>query len=112
MDYSLPGSYVHGQWTSTKSFLWAIGSFFSKGKLLLFFISLFFKLLILCWSLANRASLVAQKVKDPPAMRVQPWSGGCPGEGHDNPLQYPCLENPVDRGCMHGVAERQTGRSD
>jgi len=25
-------------------------------------------------------------------------SGKCPGEGHGNPLQYSCLENPVDRG--------------
>ena len=25
-------------------------------------------------------------------------SGRYPGEGHGNPLQYPCLENPVDRG--------------
>ena len=24
-------------------------------------------------------------------------SGTCPGEGHDNVLQYPCLENPMDR---------------
>jgi len=22
----------------------------------------------------------------------------CPGEGNDNPLQYSCLENPMDRG--------------
>ena len=24
--------------------------------------------------------------------------GRCPGEGHGNPLQYSCLENPMDRG--------------
>ena len=24
-------------------------------------------------------------------------SGRSPGEGHGNPLQYPCLENPMDR---------------
>ena len=32
-----------------------------------------------------------------------------PGGGHVNPLQYPCLENPMDRGAwgatVHGVAE-------
>ena len=32
-----------------------------------------------------------------------------PGGGHGNPLQYPCLENPMDRGAwgatVHGVAE-------
>ena len=27
-----------------------------------------------------------------------PGSGRFPGDGHVNPLQYPCLENPVDRG--------------
>ena len=24
-----------------------------------------------------------------------PGSGRSPGEGHGNPLQYPCLENPM-----------------
>ena len=32
-----------------------------------------------------------------------------PGEGHDNPLQYSCLENPMDRGAwrptVHGVTK-------
>ena len=27
-----------------------------------------------------------------------PGSVRYPGEGHGNPLQYSCLENPVDRG--------------
>ena len=27
-----------------------------------------------------------------------PESGRSPGEGHGNPLQYSCLENPMDRG--------------
>ena len=26
-----------------------------------------------------------------------PGSGGSPGEGHGNPLQCSCLENPMDR---------------
>ena len=38
-----------------------------------------------------------------------PGSGRSPGEGNDNSLQYPCLENPMDRGAwkatVHGVAE-------
>ena len=38
-----------------------------------------------------------------------PGSGRSPGGGHGNPLQYSCLENPMDRGAwrgsMHGVAE-------
>ena len=35
-------------------------------------------------------------------------SGRSPGEGNGNPLQYPCLENPIDRGAwqatVHGIA--------
>ena len=27
-----------------------------------------------------------------------PGSGGSPGEGNGNPLQYSCLDNPMDRG--------------
>ena len=27
-----------------------------------------------------------------------PGSGRSPGGGHGNPLQYSCLENPMDRG--------------
>ena len=38
-----------------------------------------------------------------------PGSGRSPGEGNDNPLQYSCLGNPMDRGVcratVHGVAE-------
>ena len=34
------------------------------------------------------------------------------GEGNGNPLQYSCLENPMDRGAwwatVHGVAKSQT----
>ena len=35
-----------------------------------------------------------------------------PGGGHENPLQYSCLENPMDRGALwaivHGVAKSRT----
>ena len=38
-----------------------------------------------------------------------PGSGRSPGGGHDNPLQYSCLENPMDRGAwrdtVHMVAK-------
>ena len=37
-----------------------------------------------------------------------PESGRTPGEGNGNPLQYPCLDNPRDRGAwratIHGVS--------
>ena len=39
-------------------------------------------------------------------------SGRSPGEGNGNPLQYSCLENPMDRGAwwaiVHGVADSWT----
>ena len=39
-----------------------------------------------------------------------------PGEGNGTPLQYSCLENPMDRGAWwaagHGVAKSQTRLSD
>ena len=38
-----------------------------------------------------------------------PGSGRSPGEGNGNPLQYSCLENPMDRGAwwatVHGVVK-------
>ena len=41
-----------------------------------------------------------------------PRLGRSPGEGNGNPLQYSCLENPMDRGAwlatVHGVAKSQT----
>ena len=40
-------------------------------------------------------------VKNPPAdagdMGLIPDLGRSPGEGNDNPFQYSCLENPMDR---------------
>ena len=45
-----------------------------------------------------------------------PWVGKIPWGGHGNPLQYSCLENPLDRGAwratVHGVAKSQTRLSD
>ena len=41
-------------------------------------------------------------IKNPPAntgdVGLIPGSGRSPGEGHGNPIQYSCLENPMDRG--------------
>ena len=41
-----------------------------------------------------------------------PGSGRSPGEGNGNPLQYSCLENPMDRRAwlarVHGVAKSRT----
>ena len=37
-----------------------------------------------------------------------PGSGRSPGEGHDNPLQYSCLKNPLDRGTWQTTVHRVT----
>ena len=55
-------------------------------------------------------------LKIPPAnagdVGLIPGSGRSPGEGNGNPLQYYCLENPMDIGAwqstVHGVAKSQT----
>ena len=67
-----------------------------------------------CW--AFQMVLV---VKNPPASaddtrdtRSIPGLGRSPGGEHDNPLQYSCLENPMDREAwwviVHRVAKSQT----
>ena len=35
-----------------------------------------------------------------------PGSGRSPGEDNGNPLQYSCLENPMDRGAWWGAVHR------
>ena len=61
-----------------------------------------------------------QRLKRLPAMR-ETWvqslgQEDSPGEGNGNPLQYSCLENPMDRGAwwatVHGVAKSRTRLSD
>ena len=53
-------------------------------------------------------------VKNPPAnadLRVAgviPGSGSSPGAGHGNPLQYSCLDNPMDRGAWWDIVHRVT----
>ena len=45
-----------------------------------------------------------------------PGSGRSSGEGNGNPLQYSCLQNPMDGGArwatVHGVTKSQTRLSD
>ena len=53
-------------------------------------------------------------VKYPPANAgdegLIPGWGRSPGKGNGSPVQYSCLENPMDRGgyIVHGVAELDT----
>ena len=41
-----------------------------------------------------------------------PETGRSPGAGNDNPLQYSCLENPVDRGAWRATVHRVAKESD
>ena len=55
-----------------------------------------------------RASQVAQAVKNMPAMQetwVQSLGWEDP-QGNSNPLQYSCLENPMDRGTWWATVHR------
>ena len=69
--------------------------------------------------LIPEASQVVLVVKNLPAsvgdereVSSIPGSGRSPGGGHGNPVQYSCLENPIDRAAwratVHGVAKSQT----
>ena len=71
------------------------------------------------FALRIQASQAAVVVKNPPAdagdtrdADLIPGPGRSSGDGHGNPLQYSCLENPLDKGAwwttVHGVAELYT----
>ena len=51
---------------------------------------------------------MAQWINNPPANAGDggsiPGSEGSPGEGHDNPLQYSCLENPHGQRSLAGYS--------
>ena len=61
----------------------------------------------------KRASEVASVIKNPPAntrdirdASLILGSRRSPGGGHSNPLQYSCLENPMDRGAWWATVRR------
>ena len=94
----LPSSSAHALFTAIISLwlietCWGFGFFFSPP--------------------APGASQVALVVKSLPASARDtrdigsiPGSGRSPGGGHGNPLQYSCLENPMDRGAWRATAHR------
>ena len=61
------------------------------------------------WLSDKESACQAGDIRD---MGSIPQSGRSPGGGNGNLLQYPCLENPMDRGAwwamVHGVAKNQT----
>ena len=71
------------------------------------------------YDLTHVSARVALVVKDPPANAGDKRDAGpvpglerTPGGGHGNPLQYSCLEKPMDRGAwqtaVHGVTQSRT----
>ena len=60
-----------------------------------------------------RASQMVLVIKNPPANAGDVrevgsilGSGRSPGGGHGNPLQYACLENPMNRGVWWSIVHR------
>ena len=74
----------------------------------------FYRLVALYW--ACQVELMVENLPansgDKRRDQFDPWSGKSPGGGHGNPLQYSCLENPMDRRAwqpmLHGVTKSQT----
>ena len=66
-----------------------------------------------CSKFRAEASLVAQLVQNLPAMQeTQVQSLGCedpPGEGNGSPLQYSCLENPMDAELGRSMRSQRVG---
>ena len=75
---------------------------------------------VTCIQFQNKAFPGGSVVKNLPVNAEDPgtvsWLRRSPGGGNGNPLQYSCLENPMDRGAweatVHGVAKSQTQWSD
>ena len=63
----------------------------------------------------DRASLVVQQLRNPPPNAGDvgsiPGSGRSPGEWNSNPLQYSCLENPMDEetGGLQSMGSQRVG---
>ena len=65
--------------------------------------------------IASRTTLQILKLAEAQVPYIK-WHSICIGEGNGTPLQYSCLENPVDggawRAAVHGVAEGRTRLND
>ena len=94
-----------------------LGSIWVRVRIFTIFITNYWNYkFITTWYHLYGALQVALMVKNLPANAenlrdmgwIPGWVGKIPGEGNGNPLQYSCLENPMDRGTwqatVHGVA--------
>ena len=104
-------------WLLAFQLLWLDSSFIRSSHFRIYFLDfaayiyLHCLLWLLYWVQPHfQASQVALVVKNPPANDM--GSGRPPGGGHVNPLQYSCLENPMDRetwwATVHLVAQSWT----
>ena len=50
--------------------------------------------------MVENTSASARNIRDAGSI---PGSGRSPREGYGNPLQYSCLENPMDRGAWQAI---------
>ena len=61
------------------------------------------------WSMDSAVKNLPANLGDIRDIGSIPGLGRSPGGRHGNPLQYSCLENPMDKGAwqaiVHGVAE-------
>ena len=78
-----------------------------------------FQLFATLWTQARYGAVVKNlpaDAGDTRDMGSMPGLGRSPGEGNNNPLQYSCLENPMNRGAwratVHGVAKSRTWLSE
>ena len=57
---------------------------------------------VICWDFSSGTDSKesACNAEDPGSI---PGLGRSPGEGNSNPLQYSCLENPMDRGAWQAI---------
>ena len=66
--------------------------------------------------IGNAVIKIRLPMRELPEVQVWSESGRFPGEGHANPLQHSCLENPMDRRAwwtaVHGVTKSQTWLTD
>ena len=56
-------------------------------------------------SMGEESSCNAGDTED---VSLDPESGRSPGGGNGNPLQYSCLENPMDRGAWQAIVQKVT----
>ena len=72
---------------------------------------LYFGILLTVWGFLDGSVVKSLPTNAGDTVSI-PGSGGSPGEGNGNPLQYSCLENHMDRGAwwatVHGVAKSWT----